>query len=215
MDAGFPAQDAARSDQPPGLWRGFRHPAQQPGEVPADRRDVERTLAGKVRDAKTAADIEEAHRRGGVPGEPDRELDRLLLRLLDCVGAQVLGAAEYMKALKIESELPDPREHCWHALGIHAELLRTSAHFHPRAFQLEVGVDAHRHTWTRIAVSAQHRDALHLAFRLEIDDNAGGRCLREFRVGLARTRKADRPWNHPGSQSNSEFAGGRYIQPVH
>ena len=123
----------------------------------ADRGDVERLLAGKVRDAEAAADVEQAHRRGRVLGEPERQLDRLLLRFLDRVGAQVLGAAEDVKALEVEAELPDPREHRGHALGIDAELLGTAAHLHARALQLEVGVDPHRHARARAVARAESR----------------------------------------------------------
>src|SRR3974390_1780545 len=145
IDARFAYQVTAQLDHDSGLPQAVRQSVEQPGEAGADRCDVERTLAGKVGDAKTAPDIQKAHGGGRVLGELDCELDRLLLSLLDRICTQVLRAAEDVKTMKIAPEPPESREHCRHALGVYAELLGPSPHFHSRAFQLEIGVNPHRH----------------------------------------------------------------------
>ena len=126
-----------------------------------------------------------------MPGEPERELDGFLLRFLDGARTQVLCAAEDVKALEVEAELTDPPEHCRHALGIDAELLGTPAHFHARAFQLEVGIDPHRHTRAHAHAGAGRGNAFHLALGFKVDHDSCRSGLRKFRISLAGAGKTD------------------------
>src|SRR5882724_10029084 len=79
INARFADQVAAQFDHDLGLGQASRHSVHQPGEIGAYRSDIEGALARKVRNAEAAADIEQAHGRGRVHRELERELDRLLL----------------------------------------------------------------------------------------------------------------------------------------
>ena len=131
------------------------------------------------------------------------------------------SARKFWEPLKIwnpwKSRLnfPDPSQHLGHALGVHAELLRSAAHFHSRALQLEIGIDPHRHAWARADGRGQFGQALHFAFRLEVDQDAGARCLRQLHVGLPGSRKTDLRRGHAGSQRDVELARGSDIEAVH
>src|SRR6476646_6176192 len=111
-------------------------------EVACDERDVEALVAGKIRNAQAAADVEDPYRARRVLREPQRELDALFLRLGNRVGAKVLRAAEDVEALEVERKLADSVQHGRDALGVDAERLGPAAHLHPGALELEVRVDA-------------------------------------------------------------------------
>ena len=127
---------------------------QQRLQIRGDRREVERLLAGKVRNAEAAADVEQRARAPARARRADRELHRFLLRLDDRLGAQILRAAENVKAAKLERQPCDVGEHLRHALGIDAELLRAAAHLHARGLELEIRIHAHRDARTLAAASA-------------------------------------------------------------
>src|SRR5690606_33358046 len=92
------------------------------GEIRRDRRDVEPALAGKVRHAEAAAEIQRLHRPGSERREPDRELEALALRFDDRVALEVLRAREDMEPFEREPCIADPRERLRHLLGVDAEL---------------------------------------------------------------------------------------------
>src|SRR5258706_1840748 len=176
---------------------------------PASRRaQVERLVAGEVGDAEAAARIEAARRRGRVRCEAQRELDRLLLRLADRGGAKVLRAAENVKAPEVERQPGEPREHVRNALGIDAERLRSSAHAHARALQLEIGIDPDRYRGARPGPPADEREPLHLALRPESHDDARGHRAREPGVGLAGPGEADGGGLDAACEGDLDLAGG-------
>lgn len=78
----------------------------------------------------------------------DREVDRLLLRLLQDVGAQVLRSREDVKADEIEPEASNFVEDLRRLLSVHSELLRSAAKPHSRSLDLEIGIDAEHNART-------------------------------------------------------------------
>ena len=79
---------------------------------------------------------------GAASGKSQGELEGLGLRFADRLGAQVLGAAEDMKPLEVQSGLVYLSERLRHLLGIDAELLRPTAHLHARRFEFEIRIHA-------------------------------------------------------------------------
>src|SRR5262245_2977265 len=214
IDAGFADEVTPQLEHDLRLWQAVgnaRKPARQAG---SDRGDVERLLAGEVRNAKPSADIEQAHGRGSIDAESYRQLERLFLRFLDRAGAQVLRAAEDVKTLKVELQLSDPREHFGHALGVHPELLGTAAHLHARAFELEIRVDPYRNARALAGGFGEPGEAFHFAFRFEINHDAGGYRLRKLCIGLAGTCKTDFGRAHARGERDVELAAGGDIEPV-
>src|SRR5262249_33450540 len=203
---------AAELDYDPRLRQRALCPFHYFPHAVADGGDIERLLAGKVRDAESAAYVEQAHGRGCVGGEPRRQLDGLLLGLADRLGPQVLRSAEDVEALEVEAELPDPAQHLRNALRVDAELLGSASHLHSGAFQLEIGVDPYRDE--RTPPAAYGRDALHLALGLEVAADARRHRLGEVGVGLAGPGEADRRRFRPGSERDAQLAGRRYVQAV-
>src|SRR5687768_13334232 len=106
-------------------------------QVPADERDIEALVAGKVWNTEAAADVEDAHRTRCVLREALGELDALPLRLRNRVGAEVLRAAKDVESLELELKLADSVQHGGHALGVDAERLGPATHLHPGTLQLE------------------------------------------------------------------------------
>ena len=127
------------------------------GEIRADRCEVERFLAGKVRNAEAAADVQHLHRRRRRRGEPDRELYGFSLRFADRLRLQVLRSAVDVKALEGEAAAADLLEQRGHDFRVHAELLGAAAHLHARRLQLEVWIDADRDARAEAAVSRDRR----------------------------------------------------------
>src|SRR5690606_36076342 len=100
-------------------------------EVLGDRRERDRLVPGKIRDAEAAADIEQLRPARRVLQQPPREIERLPVRVADELVAKVLRAAEDMEAAEAQPELSQPPQRFRHPLGIDAELLRAAAHLHP------------------------------------------------------------------------------------
>src|ERR1044071_6888262 len=183
-------------------------------EIVADQRDIEPLVAGEVRNPQAAADVEDANRTRRVLREAHGELDAFPLRFGDRIRTEVLGAAEDVEALEVKRERGHPVEHRGHPLGVDAERLGPAAPLHARALQLAVRIDAHVDARPGAVAARNGGKALHLAFRLEVDDDACGEGRLEIGVGLARTREADRVGPSTGFERDLELAGGSDIQSV-
>ena len=109
-----------------------------------DGTQVERPFAWEIGNAETATDVEDANRRRRMLGEAQREFDRLLLRLADRFGSQVLRAAVDVKSFESKVKLCDLPQQVGHGFGIDTELLGAASHLHARRFQLKVRVDSNR-----------------------------------------------------------------------
>src|SRR5690348_16889325 len=161
VDAGLADQEASELQHDLRFAQALRQTLEQLAQLFADRGNVEVLVPREVRNAKAAADVEDAHWPRGMLGQARRELYRLRLCLADGFGAQVLGAAENVEAFEGEVEFPNAAEHRRYALRVHAELLRAAAHLHSGALQLKIRIDAYRDA--RAATAAQPSESLHLA----------------------------------------------------
>ena len=148
-------------------------------QVRADRREIERLLAREVGDAEAAADVEQAHRRGRASRERKRELDGF------CCASQIASARRFCEPLKMwkprtraaarRSRAASParaRRRCRTAWG-----RRPSSC--PEVLSSKSGL-TRTATRGRAPRRLAMREALHLAFGLEVDDDAGGDRLLEL-----------------------------------
>jgi hypothetical protein len=74
---------------------------------------------------------------------------------------------------------------------VHAERLGAAAHPHPRALDLEVGIDPHRQPRRLSDPRGGGQRALGLALGFEVERHAGADRLVELGVALAGTGEAD------------------------
>src|SRR3954468_1610346 len=214
IDARFADEESTELQHHLRLRQARVHALQDGGQITCDERNIEPLVAGKIRNAQAAADVQDAHGAGRVLRETQRELDALSLRFRDRFGAQVLRAAEDVEALEVEPKLTDPAQHGGDTLGVDAERLWAAPHLSAGAFQLEVGVDAHVDARPRVAPARNGGKSLHLPLRFEVDDDAGSESGFELGVGLARAGKADGIGAGAGFEGDLELAGGGDIEPV-
>jgi hypothetical protein len=107
-------------------------------EMPAVRIEVDRGVAGEVRDAQPAADVEVLQVEIEFVDEAVGEAERLCDGLPQAVRAQALRAREEMQ---VHEPLPLAVQDVWHLLHVDAELGGAAAHRHPRPAELEIGID--------------------------------------------------------------------------
>ena len=159
-------------------------------EVLPDRSEVERLVALEVRDPEAAAEIEIAQRRRCVLGEPQRQLDRLALRLAQQLRVEILRSREDVKAQEFDVDRGELGEQRGDLLGVDAELLRSAAHSHARALEREVRVDPYRHPRADAEAVPDGGDAPSLGLGLHLDRDAGRDRLGQFRRRSFRARRS-------------------------
>ena len=115
----------------------FRHLL---GQLYAHRCQIERRVAGEIRNPETAADIQCFDRSGCVLGETVSQSERIGLGFRNRFCFQILRAAEDMETFEVKFGFPDSFQHCRYTVRIHAELLGAAAHFHARGFELEIRI---------------------------------------------------------------------------
>ena len=136
------------------------------------------------------------------------------VRVLDRCRFQVLRAAVDVEALEVEFQFADAFQHGGHALGVDAELLRSAAHFHAGRFELEVGIDAHRHARLERQAPADDGDAFHLRFRFHVQHHAGGDRAAQVNVAFSRTGEADQVRRHGRVERHPLLAAGSDVDAV-
>ena len=102
VNAGLADDIAAELEHEPCARQLGRRTRRKRLEIRADRRQVERQLAGEVGDAEAAADVERLHRRARL-GQVDGEIDGLALRFADGFRREALRARKDVEALELES----------------------------------------------------------------------------------------------------------------
>jgi hypothetical protein len=151
-----------------------------------------------VRDSEPTADVEVPHWFRRVLGQPQREVDGLLLGLAQDVGPQVLRTREDVEAEKVQAAVGELLQELRDALSVDAELLRPASHPHAGTLDREVGVHPHRDAGTDTQPLTGLDHASRLGLRLQLHGDAGGDRLAQFRLGLPRTGEADLPRRHRG-----------------
>jgi hypothetical protein len=150
-----------------------------------------------------------------MPGQSQRQLDGLVLRLDERLDPQVLRAAVDVEAKELERQGVEFGEHRRHEFGIDAELLRAAAHLHAAGLELEVRVDADRDLRPQSEPRGDARQPAHLALGLEVHDDAGPcRCL-ELGVGLAGPGEADLVARDVRGERDLELAARGDVEAVH
>ena len=130
------------------------------------------------------------------------------------VSPQILRAGEQMKALKIQTQFPDPLQQRRNLLGVDAKGFGAAAHLHPGGFQLEIGVDPHCDSRLLALLYAEPGDGFQLASRFQVNRNAGGDGCGQFRWTLAGAGKADMRGIHAGIQRHLHFTQRSDIQAI-
>src|SRR5690606_16936446 len=159
IDARLTDEEPTELDDELRLGQLFTELRDYRGQGLSDRPEIESLFAGKIRDAEAAAHVQQTHGGRREPSELEGQRGSLALSVYQCLGAQVLRAAENVEAAKLHRRFADPAEHVRHDLGIDAELLRAAAHFHSGRLELEVRVHAHGHARTcsgRLRDSAEY-----------------------------------------------------------
>ena len=129
--------------------------------------------------------------------------------------AQVLRAAEDVKAPELERQPGEFREQRGHGLRIDAELLRPAGHLHSGRLELEVGIHADRDPAVACPLrTREFGEPPHLERRLHVDDDAGGDGLLELGDGLARSGEADLGARHGRAERDVELRRGGDVEPV-
>src|SRR6185437_13535343 len=144
VDTGLADQVTSQLDRELGFRQSLPGTCGKRAHVGAHSTQIQARLTRKVGYAEAAADVEQAYRRGGVGAQPYRQLQGLVLRLDDRLGAQILRTGEDVQADERQRQLREAAQYLRDALGIDAELLRATAHLHARGLELEVRVDADR-----------------------------------------------------------------------
>ena len=119
-----------------------------------------------------------------------------------------------MKAVKIEFQLAQPRQHRRHPLGVDAELFGAAAHLHARRFQFEIRIDANRHFRHDAERLADHSQSLHFSFGLHVQHHAGGHRAAQIGVALAGTGEADQAGRHRRVEGDFQFTAGSDVDAV-
>src|SRR5688572_7298657 len=132
IDPGRPDQPAAELDAELRLAKGSRKVSKGQGKRIADRLDIELPVAGKVRDAESAAKVADRQRLPGRLGKPRRERERVGLRLDHRRGVERLASGEDVKTAPSRSELKNKIKNFRNLLDIDPEGLGTPAHLHSR-----------------------------------------------------------------------------------
>ena len=181
----------------------------------ADGGQVQGPVAGKVGNAETAADVEQAQRPGGVFRQGHGQVEGLGLGLDDGFRAQVLGAAEDVEAHEFQVQGFQVPQHLRDPFRVDAELGRPAAHFHARRLEFEIGIDAQGHPRAQAVLAAQARQGVQLVLRLHIDHDAGRGRGRQFPRRLAGPREADGAGLDTGVQRHPHLPQGGHVQTVH
>src|SRR3546814_2186584 len=127
---------------------GIREDAGTPGERAAQRLayrpDVERLVAGEVRDAEASPHVDDRRRRRRVRRKLRDEIDGFRLRLDYRLGRKVLGPGEDVETAEIGAVPGDRGEQARHLVGVYAERLRAAPHPHAGCLEVARRVDAKR-----------------------------------------------------------------------
>src|SRR5688572_25560828 len=206
VDAGLADQKASELEHDVRLRERAPDRWHQRAQRRADRRQVERLVAGEIGNTKAAAEVQQAHGSRRVQRELTRKRGRLGLRFDQTLGAQVLRAAEDVKSPDLERRSGERSQHGGYALGIDAELLRPSSHFHAGRLEFEIRIDAERDARPRAGALCYRGQTLELELGFGIDDYSGSDGSLELEGLLAGTREADLLTRRGGAQCGVELA---------
>ncbi|MNQ58870.1 hypothetical protein D3C85_730890 [compost metagenome] len=177
-------------------------------------RQVQRLVAGKIRHAEAAADIQGAQGRRRAVGQLQGQLHAQGLRFSQGSRRQALRARIQVKTVKIQPQLANAAQQRRHEGRIDAKRLRAAAHAHARAAQGEIRIHAYGHPGRHAQPFAGQCHPLQLGARLHVDQYASGHGPRQFPIALARPRKTDAFRRHGRIERRGQFAARGHVDAV-
>ncbi len=177
--------------------------------------EIERLLAGEVRDAEPAADVDRPHRPGCVLRELRRQLERLALRLADRLGLQVLRPGEDVEPLEARDRAGRSRR----AAPAPARRRRRTASARRPSSCRRTSARSPGSPAPQRAPEAAASPAIRATVRISFADSRFTRipaatACSSSPSGLARPRETDLAGRHAARQRHAKLARGRDVEPV-